>query len=220
MLEQFGGPQGELAAAMRYFTQALAEDDPGRKDMLLDIATEELSHLEIIGTIVAMLNKGVKGAARRRPLTEQAELYRTHERRRATTATSPAAVRRRPGADQFGRRAVDGRLYRHASASRPRPALQHRRRSARQDRLRAPDQHHRRSRRQGGARLPDDARDRAPEVIREGALLDRAEFPAGQTAGRCRNSPTCTSTCRRARATCAVRGTRASNGNSSTASRR
>src|SRR3712207_9030659 len=61
LLEQFGGPQGELAAAMRYFTQALAEDDPGRKDMLLDIATEELSHLEVIGSIVAMLNKGVKG---------------------------------------------------------------------------------------------------------------------------------------------------------------
>src|SRR3954467_1065426 len=60
MLEQFGGPQGELAAAMRYFTQALAEEDPGRKDMLLDIATEELSHLEIIGSIVAMLNKGCK----------------------------------------------------------------------------------------------------------------------------------------------------------------
>jgi Mn-containing catalase len=35
MLEQFGGPQGELAAAMRYFTQGLAEDDAGRKDMLL-----------------------------------------------------------------------------------------------------------------------------------------------------------------------------------------
>ena len=32
MLEQFGGPQGELAAAMRYFTQALAEVDQGRKD--------------------------------------------------------------------------------------------------------------------------------------------------------------------------------------------
>ena len=61
MLEQFGGPQGELAAAMRYFTQALAEEDAGRKDMLLDIATEELSHLEVIGSIVAMLNKGVKG---------------------------------------------------------------------------------------------------------------------------------------------------------------
>lgn len=61
MLEQFGGPQGELAAAMRYFTQALAEDDPGRKDMLFDIATEELSHLEVIGSIVGMLNKGAKG---------------------------------------------------------------------------------------------------------------------------------------------------------------
>jgi Mn-containing catalase len=60
MLEQFGGPQGELAAAMRYFTQALAENDPGRKDMLHDIATEELSHLEVIGNIVVMLNKGVK----------------------------------------------------------------------------------------------------------------------------------------------------------------
>jgi Mn-containing catalase len=61
LLEQFGGPQGELAAAMRYFTQALAESDPGRKDMLLDIATEELSHLEVIGSIICMLNKGVKG---------------------------------------------------------------------------------------------------------------------------------------------------------------
>src|SRR3954452_20400042 len=62
LLEQFGGPQGELAAACRYFTQYLGEDDPGRKDMLIDIATEELSHLEVIGSIVAMLNKGAKGA--------------------------------------------------------------------------------------------------------------------------------------------------------------
>ena len=61
MLEQFGGPQGELAAAMRYFTQALSEDDAGRKDMLYDIATEEMSHLEIIGSIFCMLNKGMKG---------------------------------------------------------------------------------------------------------------------------------------------------------------
>jgi Mn-containing catalase len=61
MLEQFGGPQGELAAAMRYFSQALAESDPGRKDMLLDIATEEMSHLEVIGSIIVMLNRGIKG---------------------------------------------------------------------------------------------------------------------------------------------------------------
>lgn len=45
---------------MRYFTQGLGEEDPGRKDLLLDIATEELSHLEVIGSIVAMLNKGAK----------------------------------------------------------------------------------------------------------------------------------------------------------------
>jgi Mn-containing catalase len=76
MLEQFGGPQGELAAAMRYFTQGLADDDPGRKDLLMDIATEELSHLEIIGSIVAMLNKGVKGALAEKSQSE-AELYRS-----------------------------------------------------------------------------------------------------------------------------------------------
>jgi Mn-containing catalase len=76
MLEQFGGPQGELAAAMRYFTQALAEDDAGRKDMLLDIATEELSHLEIIGTIVAMLNKGAKGKLAE-AAEEEAALFRS-----------------------------------------------------------------------------------------------------------------------------------------------
>jgi len=76
MLEQFGGADGELAAAMRYFTQALAEDDPGRKDMLLDIATEELSHLEVIGSIVAMLNKGLKAQLAEGAM-EEAELYRT-----------------------------------------------------------------------------------------------------------------------------------------------
>jgi Mn-containing catalase len=75
MLEQFGGPQGELAAAMRYFTQAVAEDDPGRRDMLFDIATEELSHLEVIGHIVAMLNKGAKGELAEATDSE-AETYR------------------------------------------------------------------------------------------------------------------------------------------------
>jgi Mn-containing catalase len=76
MLEQFGGPQGELAAACRYFTQALAEDDPGRKDMLFDIATEELSHLEVIGNIVVMLNKGAKGKLAE-GIEEEGEMYRS-----------------------------------------------------------------------------------------------------------------------------------------------
>src|SRR6201992_1933033 len=75
LLEQFGGPQGELAAACRYFAQYLSEDDPGRKDMLIDIATEELSHLEVIGTMVAMLNKGAKGRLAE-GTDSQAELYR------------------------------------------------------------------------------------------------------------------------------------------------
>ncbi|MBN8875458.1 MAG: manganese catalase family protein [Rhodospirillales bacterium] len=72
ILEQFGGADGELAAAMRYFTQGLGEIDPGRKDLLLDIATEELSHLEVVGSIVVMLNKGVK--AQINEGAEQAEL--------------------------------------------------------------------------------------------------------------------------------------------------
>jgi Mn-containing catalase len=76
LLEQFGGPQGELGAACRYFTQAVGEDDPGRKDLLFDIATEELSHLEIIGSIVAMLNKGAKGQLAE-AVESEAELYRS-----------------------------------------------------------------------------------------------------------------------------------------------
>jgi Mn-containing catalase len=74
LLEQFGGPDGELAAAMRYFTQGVGEIDPGRKDMLMDIATEELSHLEVIGSIVAMLNTGVKANLAEAAM-EEAELY-------------------------------------------------------------------------------------------------------------------------------------------------
>lgn len=75
LLEQFGGPQGELAAACRYFTQGLSDDDPGRKEMLMDIATEELSHLEIIGSLVGMLNKGAKGDLAE-GTEQEAELYR------------------------------------------------------------------------------------------------------------------------------------------------
>lgn len=75
LLEQFGGANGELAAAARYFTQALAEEDPGRKDLLLDIATEELSHLEVVGSIIVMLNRGAKGQLAE-GVQEEGELYR------------------------------------------------------------------------------------------------------------------------------------------------
>ncbi|WP_245267646.1 manganese catalase family protein [Mesorhizobium sp. WSM1293] len=74
IMEQFGGADGELAAAMRYFTQGLGEDDLGRRDMLLDIATEELSHLEVVGSIVTMLNKGLKAQLAEGQMKE-ADLY-------------------------------------------------------------------------------------------------------------------------------------------------
>lgn len=54
LLEQFGGANGELAAAMQYSIQGLNCDDAARKDLLMDIGTEELSHLEIIGTLARM----------------------------------------------------------------------------------------------------------------------------------------------------------------------
>jgi Mn-containing catalase len=54
LLEQFGGANGELAAAMQYSIQGLNCDDTARKDLLMDIGTEELSHLEIIGTLARM----------------------------------------------------------------------------------------------------------------------------------------------------------------------
>ena len=50
LLEQFGGANGELAAAMQYSIQGLNCEDPERKDLLMDIGTEELSHLEVVGT--------------------------------------------------------------------------------------------------------------------------------------------------------------------------
>lgn len=63
LLEQFGGENGELKAAMQYFTQAFGAKvpHPDKYDMLMDIATEEFSHLEIVGATIQMLLKGVSG---------------------------------------------------------------------------------------------------------------------------------------------------------------
>jgi Mn-containing catalase len=60
LLEQFGGANGELAAAMQYSIQGLNCDDPGRKDLLMDIGTEELSHLEVVGTLARLHLKPLK----------------------------------------------------------------------------------------------------------------------------------------------------------------
>ncbi len=63
MLEQFGGGNGELKAAMQYFVQAFACHNPypDKYDMLMDIAAEELGHLEIVGATIQMLLSGVNG---------------------------------------------------------------------------------------------------------------------------------------------------------------
>ena len=71
LLEQFGGANGELAAAMQYTIQGLNCDDPERKDLLMDIGTEELSHLEVIGTLAKlhlMPMKKARSAAEADPL--------------------------------------------------------------------------------------------------------------------------------------------------------
>jgi Mn-containing catalase len=60
LLEQFGGANGELAAAMQYSIQGLNCEDPDRKDLLMDIGTEELSHLEIVGCLARMHLKPTK----------------------------------------------------------------------------------------------------------------------------------------------------------------
>jgi Mn-containing catalase len=64
LLEQFGGANGELAAAMQYSIQGFNCEDPERKDLLMDIGTEELSHLEVVGTLARMHLKPIKKANR------------------------------------------------------------------------------------------------------------------------------------------------------------
>src|SRR3982751_4374885 len=63
LLEQFGGGNGELKAAMQYFVQAFGvrHTYPDKYDLLMDIATEEFSHLEIVGATIQMLLNGVNG---------------------------------------------------------------------------------------------------------------------------------------------------------------
>src|SRR5580704_3804867 len=71
LLEQFGGANGELAAAMQYSIQGFNCEDPARKDLLMDIGTEELSHLEVVGALIRMHLKPMKsdrGAAEADPL--------------------------------------------------------------------------------------------------------------------------------------------------------
>ena len=59
IISQYGGPDGELAASLRYLSQRFAMPDQNAKAILNDIGTEELAHLEMVGTIVHQLTDGV-----------------------------------------------------------------------------------------------------------------------------------------------------------------
>lgn len=59
ILSQLGGPDGEMAAAMRYLSQRYTMPYPQLQALLTDIATEELSHVEIISAILYQLSEGL-----------------------------------------------------------------------------------------------------------------------------------------------------------------
>jgi len=59
ILTQYGGPDGELGASLRYLSQRFAMPYPELKAALTDIGVEELGHLEMIGTIVYQLTRNL-----------------------------------------------------------------------------------------------------------------------------------------------------------------
>ena len=63
LLEQFGGRSGELTAMLEYFVQSFSCDKLAIRDMLLDIATEEIGHLEMVGLMVDQLLRGAEREA-------------------------------------------------------------------------------------------------------------------------------------------------------------
>lgn len=59
IISQYGGPDGELGASLRYLSQRFSMPTEITKATLNDIGTEELGHLEMVGTLVSQLTKGV-----------------------------------------------------------------------------------------------------------------------------------------------------------------
>src|SRR5947199_1275888 len=115
LLEQFGGANGELAAAMQYSIQGLNCDDPARKDLLMDIGTEEMSHLEVVGTLARLHLKPLKSV------------------REAAEADPLIAIAGGAGEPvQLPGESLDGRLSQNHRRARCRSPQQYRCRSARQ----------------------------------------------------------------------------------------
>lgn len=67
ILTQYGGPDGELGASLRYLSQRYSMPFDDLKGLLTDIGTEELGHLEMIGAIVHQLTRNLKEEQMRDP---------------------------------------------------------------------------------------------------------------------------------------------------------
>lgn len=61
ILTQYGGPNGELAASLRYLSQRYTMPTSQAKALLTDIGTEELAHLEMVATIIYQLTQDATG---------------------------------------------------------------------------------------------------------------------------------------------------------------
>ena len=62
IISQYGGPDGELGASLRYLSQRYSMPYPELKGLLTDIGTEELGHLEMVGAIVHQLTRSLTDA--------------------------------------------------------------------------------------------------------------------------------------------------------------
>ena len=71
IISQYGGPDGELGASLRYLSQRYSMPYPELKAILTDIGSEELNHLEMVGTIVYQLTRNLRSVYK--------ELHADHE---------------------------------------------------------------------------------------------------------------------------------------------
>ena len=60
IISQYGGPDGELGASMRYLSQRYSMPFDEQKGLLTDIGVEELNHLEMVGAIIHQLTRNLK----------------------------------------------------------------------------------------------------------------------------------------------------------------
>jgi hypothetical protein len=192
LLEQFGGANGELTAAMTYFVQAFSCRKPYPKhyDLLMDIAMEAFSHLEIVGATITMLLNGINGALE--DAAERSTLMKLLNGKRETEqmaheATSPhflVLFRRRTYRHRLPGSAVVGGFRQRQWRPHGGSSLRYRRREPGQNRLRVPHAVHGRPAREGEPGVPDDSRNRAHANVHRGAQRCAAELSSRHSAGR------------------------------------